>query len=361
MTFLNTCVRCKLHSSHPTSLRRRLVRFSSCIKVLYEKLDEFLRGAMPMSRWLISIFAVSLCVMVPKVAAQAGSKIQLTGNPRYGPSSTLSQSPEPEEGRMANGSFSDQYFQLNYPLLPGWQEDMKGPIPSVTGYYVLGRLRTQGDLKGTMSIEAQDMFFSPVPIRDAMDASERREQQAAFIFQEVIDRPPQQVRVAGHQFVRLDHTGAPYHHSTFSTVLRCHVVSIEITSRFPEVFQRLEGSLERLSLPDTSDFASGGGPAPVCVKDYVSDATLIRRVDPVMVGPRFTKVPVRFVIDDRGRVKHIHVINALPDQAKSVEDALAQWIFKPYRQNGRPLEVETGIVFQFPPNGQRRTSTASRF
>ncbi|MFZ0320134.1 MAG: energy transducer TonB [Candidatus Sulfotelmatobacter sp.] len=238
---------------------------------------------------------------------------------------------------------------------------MKGPIPSVTGYYVLGRVRTQGDLKGSVSIEAQDIFFSSTPIHDAMDSSKLQERQAAFVFQEVINRPPQQIPIAGHQFVRFDHTGTPYHHARFSTVLRCHVVSIEITSRFPEVFRQLEASLERLSLPETSDFASGGGPAPVCVKDYISDATLIHRVDPVMVGPRFTKVPVRFVIDDHGRVKHIHVINALPDQAKSVEEALAQWVFKPYLQNGRPVELETGIVFEFPPNGQRQTSTASRF
>ncbi len=231
---------------------------------------------------------------------------------------------------------------------------MKGPIPSGAGYYVLGRFRTQGDLKGMVSIEAQDIFFSPDMIHDAMDSSERREHQSAFVFQEVIDHPPHQVSISGHQFVRLDHTGAPYRHSTFSIVQRCHVVSIEITSRFPEVFQQVEDSLKRLSL-------SSSLPSPVCMKDYVSDATVIHRVEPAMVGSHFDKVPVRFVIDEQGRVKHIHVINALPDQAKSVEDALAQWLFKPYLQNGRPVELETGIVFEFPPNGRRPNSTASRF
>jgi outer membrane biosynthesis protein TonB len=66
-------------------------------------------------------------------------------------------------------------------------------------------------------------------------------------------------------------------------------------------------------------------------------------------------VPVRFVIGTDGRVKHIHVINAFPEQAKSVEQALAQWIFKPYIRNGVAAEVETGILFKFPPEDQKDT------
>jgi hypothetical protein len=274
---------------------------------------------------------------------------QPLGPARYGPSSSLSSSPEPEDGRVANGSYSNAYFQFNFPLLPGWQEDLKGPLPSVSGDYMLAALRTQGELKGAAFIEAQDMFFAPYPVSSAMEYAKRREHQAAFFFQDVIDRAPQPIKIANHPFVRLDYTGAAIHHATFSTVVRCHVITVEVFSRFPDVFNSIAESVNHLSLPNSADPADGVGEVPVCVKNYATDATILHRVEPEMVGPRFTKVPARFVIDRDGKVKHVHVINALPVQAKSVEDALAQWTFKPYMQNGTPVAVETGIVFEFPP------------
>jgi protein TonB len=56
-------------------------------------------------------------------------------------------------------------------------------------------------------------------------------------------------------------------------------------------------------------------------------------------------VPVRITIDKEGKVKHIHFLSAFPDQAKAISDALLQWRFKRYLQNGQPVEVETGIMF----------------
>jgi outer membrane biosynthesis protein TonB len=70
-----------------------------------------------------------------------------------------------------------------------------------------------------------------------------------------------------------------------------------------------------------------------------------------MIGPKYTQVPARLIIGVDGKVRHIHVINAFPDQARSVEKALAQWEFKPYKVNGAPVEVETGILFEFKPGG----------
>jgi hypothetical protein len=81
---------------------------------------------------------------------------------------------------------------------------------------------------------------------------------------------------------------------------------------------------------------------------------VIHKVDPEIVGPKYTQVPVRFIIGTDGKVKHIHVINAFPDQAKSVERALAQWELKPYKANGQAVEVETGIMFEFKPSGPQK-------
>jgi hypothetical protein len=89
----------------------------------------------------------------------------------------------------------------------------------------------------------------------------------------------------------------------------------------------------------------GGGAVPVCIKDYARDENVMARVDPVLPEHRFNAVPVRIIIDKEGKVKHIHVISAFPDQAKLITDALGQWKFRPYIRNGEPTEVETGILF----------------
>jgi hypothetical protein len=54
---------------------------------------------------------------------------------------------------------------------------------------------------------------------------------------------------------------------------------------------------------------------------------------------------VRIIIDRRGKVKHIHFLRALPDQAQAITDALSQWRFKPHLVDGKPVEVETGLLF----------------
>src|ERR1700727_1553296 len=298
-------------------------------------------------RMLIAIVCLhSLLLTTAEVSAQSHQTLKPASatQPRYSPSSSLSQAPEPEDGVVRNELYRNDYFRLQFPLLPDWQEDMSGPVPSNTGYYALTSLRTKGAVRGTVLIDAQDMFFAPYPIQDASDFAQRKEYQAAAYFQDVIDNPSRPVNIAGHEFVRFDFSGAGYQRAAFSTIVRCHVVTIEISSRFPEVFKQLDSNVSRISLL-SGDAASRKNFSPICVKDYASEQTVLHKVSPPMVGPRFSRVPARFLIDRKGRVKHIHVINALPVQAKSVEDALAQWLFKPYLLNGRAVELETGILF----------------
>jgi hypothetical protein len=83
----------------------------------------------------------------------------------------------------------------------------------------------------------------------------------------------------------------------------------------------------------------------------------ILKVDPVLTDRKFNPIPVRIVIDRYGKVKHVHVISAFPDQAKIITDALLQWEFKPYKQNGEPVELETGIMFGSAP-AQMKTATS---
>ena len=72
---------------------------------------------------------------------------------------------------------------------------------------------------------------------------------------------------------------------------------------------------------------------------------MIERVDPVFTEHKFNPVPTRIIIDKKGTVKHSHVISAFPDQAKAITDALGKWKFRPYQRDGKPTEVETGILF----------------
>jgi len=65
-----------------------------------------------------------------------------------------------------------------------------------------------------------------------------------------------------------------------------------------------------------------------------------------LTGTKFTKIPVRIVVGPNGAVRHIHVINALPDQRTAIEAALAQWHFTPDRSDGEARPVETGLAFE---------------
>lgn len=307
-----------------------------------------------MHRQLVACSTLALLLLLVLEAwSETPIKRQVEESRGYRPSSSLSRLAEPEGGEVSNGLYSNQYFQLVYPLPNGLEQDVAGPVPSATGYYMLSRLKTKLDFRGIVSIEAQDEFFDPSSSQTAMQFAQRRERQAAFFFRDIIDRPPQAVELARHRFARFDYSGAGFSHVDFSTVVRCHVLTIELTSRSPEILGDLEGSMSQIRLLEIPTPESGGGPVPVCIKDYATQNTVIHRVDPAMVGPRFTKVPTRFVIDRNGKVIHIHVINALPMQAKSVEDALSQWVFKPYRKDGQPVEVETGILFEFPPRSDK--------
>ena len=85
---------------------------------------------------------------------------------------------------------------------------------------------------------------------------------------------------------------------------------------------------------------------------------MTHRVNPVFAERKFNPIPVRLIIDRNGRVKHVHVISAFSEQSKIITDALLQWEFRPYRLNGQPVEVETGIIFGAATQPQKRTSAS---
>jgi len=263
----------------------------------------------------------------------------------------------PEDGTLADGVYTNPYFDLAYPLPSGWTAGLKGPPPSTSGYYVLNTPAPEGEPKGTILIAAQDLFFAVKPMADATAMVADLRRSAGRTEGLKAETEPRQVTIAGHSFARVDIGGVVLSRIVLATDIRCHIVSFTFASPDPQLLDALAASLDRLSLPaEASATGTGtseaGSSVPLCIANYATDETVLHRVAPALVVPKFTKIAVRIIIGRDGRVKHIHVIRAVPEQAKSIEDALAGWEFKPYEVQGQPVEVETGLVFEFKPTNR---------
>jgi hypothetical protein len=256
----------------------------------------------------------------------------------------MSQMPIPEDGKVANGNYVSDYFDLSYPLPEGWTEGVPGPDPSDAGYYVLSSLVPKSELNATILVTAQDMFFASKSYDNMAEMVGDFRQAMSEVDGMTIDREPIEVKVADRLLHRVDFSGVGLYRATFATEIRCHAVSFNLTARDPELLASLAFSVDKLSALGMRD---SGSPVPYCIENYGVPDNLLRRVEPTPVGPKFMPVPVRIIIDTEGGVRHVHVIRATAEQRKSIEDALRQWRFKPYRMNGRAVEIETGLVFRF--------------
>jgi hypothetical protein len=263
--------------------------------------------------------------------------------------------PVPEGGRVSAGRYTNAYFRLSYVLPPGWTQAYDGPPPSESGHYVLAQItpaetgaRSPG---GSILITAQDLFFSLTPAANALELlSDAKNRLQAGL---EIEQPLALVGVAGHSFARFGYFSpvAQLHWVVFATQVRCHVIEVTFTGRDGALIESFVHALDGLKLPAEAGIAggSGGNEAPVCIKDYAQGQSVIARLDPVFTERRFNPIPVRFVIDRTGKVRHVHLLSAFPEQARSITEALRQWRFSPYVRAGKPLEVETGMMFGFTP------------
>jgi hypothetical protein len=121
-------------------------------------------------------------------------------------------------------------------------------------------------------------------------------------------------------------------------------VTFNLTSRDPELLASLARSLDKLDSvrKEMSD------PVPECLRDYASE-NVMQRVEPDGVGAKAVSIPVRMIVAADGSVKHVHVIRASAAQRRNIEEAVREWKFKPYVKQGRPVEVETGMMFNLKP------------
>lgn len=257
----------------------------------------------------------------------------------------------PEAGGVTRGVFSDPYFGMTYALPPGWTEKYKGPPPSDSGRYVLAQISPaegfQGPDRGTMLITAQDMFFTTAPASNAAELMNYMRDHLQPDYR--VEMPPAETSIAGRRFVSFAYWSpiAGLHWYVFSTEIRCHAVQIVLASRSTQLLASLIRDMNRMRLPEGAEPSGkpGDGAFPACIDNYARNENVVARVNPVFTEHRYNPVPVRIIIGKQGRVEHIHFISAFPDQAKAISDALSRWKFKPYLRDGKPAEVETGILF----------------
>ncbi|HKD13328.1 MAG TPA: energy transducer TonB [Candidatus Angelobacter sp.] len=258
-------------------------------------------------------------------------------------SASDSTTPVPEGGAVISNVFTDRYFGITYPLPADWTEKYTPPPPSDSGSYVLTLLSRsesyKGEARGSIQFGAHDMFFSLVPADNARQFVNYSKNHLAADYQ--VELKPSQTTIAGQPFTFFAYWSpvAELHWYVLATEIRCHTLDIVLMNRDPKTLEELVRDLNnRLRL-------SAGVEVPVCIKNYASGDNVLERLDPVFTEHRFNSVPVRIIIDKAGKVKHVHIISAFPEQQKAVYDALKQWKFKPYERDGKRFEVETGIMF----------------
>src|SRR5260221_2845707 len=254
--------------------------------------------------------------------------------------------PRPQEGIVTNGIYTNKYFHLSYPVPSGWMEQGAGPAPSSAGYYVLSTLVPIGELMGTVLIAAQDTFFAPKALRDAMPAGHEVGRTMAALPGMTIDRQPEEAAISGRPFGRVDFSGAGLFRSTWITQIRCYLVNFNPMANTGEQLDVLRLSLNKMVY--AGDRAAES-PDPMCIDNYANAENLMAKVDPEATGPTFIPIPIRIVIGVDGSVKHVHVIRATVEQRNSIERALAQWKFRPREMDGHAEEIETGVLIEFRP------------
>jgi hypothetical protein len=261
------------------------------------------------------------------------------------------QMPLPEQSRINNGVFVSSYFGITYPLPEQWVQRYYGPPPSESGRYVLAEISHLGENenveRGNLLITADDLFFTKMPVKNAGELIDYMAGHLREDYQ--IEFPATNIELAGHAF-RLFAYQAPVaqlHWYVAATDIRCHAVEFVFTSRQPIRLPELVQAMKRVTLPPLPGANTGDteNAPPVCIKDYATAQNLVTRVEPRFSEQRSNTIPVRVVIDQDGRISHIHILSAFPDQSTAIIQALRQWRFKPYKKNGRAVSVETGVVF----------------
>ncbi len=258
---------------------------------------------------------------------------------RATPSASDAVTPVPEQGRVAAGRYRNAYFNLSLPIPAGWTEQPAGPPPSEAGAYALAQfalIDADQRVRAHVMITLQDFFFSLIDLGGAQELVATIRRGLEPVYQ--LEGEPDQVTIAGRTFHRLSYRAprSGLHWRILSTDARCHALTFTFTGADTAALDAAEQAMRGLSLT---------GKGPLCQSGYDEVA---EKTEPRFTSNRYNTIPVRVIIDATGRVKHVHLLSAYPEQSKAIIDALRTWRFKPYRAGGKAVEVETGMVFGMP-------------
>jgi hypothetical protein len=256
------------------------------------------------------------------------------------PSASDASTPVPEAGRIGGGQYRNAYFGLAYPIPAGWTEQPAGPPPSDAGGYILTQFASlEGQrVKAHVLVTAQDLFFIPFAAASAKDVAAKTRSVIAEQYE--LEKGPDEVTIAGRTFHRLAYkasSASGLHWRMFTTEARCHALTFTFTGTDTKLLDEAEKVLGDLRMDSK---------APACVNDYARD-NVVAKTTPGF-AQRYNTIPVRVIIDAEGKVRHIHLLSAFPEQSHAILTALSEWRFKPYMVDGRAVEVETGMVFGMP-------------
>lgn len=93
-------------------------------------------------------------------------------------------------------------------------------------------------------------------------------------------------------------------------------------------------------------------PLRVRVSQGVSEALLIRKVDPIYPEEARRNhvsgfVVMSAIISEKGDVLVLRPVSGDPSLTPAALDAVRQWKYKPYQLNGRPVQLETLVTVAF--------------
>ena len=261
------------------------------------------------------------------------------------PAASDPSTPVPEQGHIGDGQYRNAYFGLTYPIPAGWSEQPAGPPPSDGGAYTLAQFAvfdaTRQRVVANVLVSAQDLFFSALRADNAQELVTALRPGVATSYE--LEEGPRETTIAGRTFYRLTYRArhAPLHWRVLATDARCHALTFTFTGTDTGVLDAAEEAMSALTLPDPAK-------VPPCVRDYAGGANVVARTEPVIPTHRYNAIPVRVVIGRDGSVKHVHLLSAFPEQSSAIIDALMEWKFKPYLRDGKPVPVETGLMFGAP-------------
>jgi TonB family protein len=94
------------------------------------------------------------------------------------------------------------------------------------------------------------------------------------------------------------------------------------------------------------------GDIPVHLDEKASHPLIVKSVPPqyppdARASHIQGSVKLRAIIGEDGRLHALHIIQGHPMLAAAAYNAVRQWLFKPYVENGKPLPVDTNVTVNF--------------